>query len=147
DYPSRAIRIIVPNPPGGSGDVVARLIAPKLSDSLHQPVTVENQAGASGAIAMGLLKRAPPDGPTLGIVISLAQTIDRIQNRRTSFDLAEDFTPITAIANNPAGLLVNERIAATSMAEFIALARQRPREISYASAGIGTAHHLYGQEL
>src|SRR5262245_30700337 len=144
DYPTRAIRIIVPNPPGGSGDVVARLIAPKLSESVRQPVAVENQAGASGAIAMGMLKRAPPAGHTLGIVISLAQTIDRIQNKRGSFDLAEDFTPITAIANNPAGLVVNDRIAAASMAEFIALVRRRPREISYASAGIGTAHHLYG---
>jgi tripartite-type tricarboxylate transporter receptor subunit TctC len=147
DYPTRPIRIIVPNPPGGTGDIVARMIGPKLSESLRQPVTVENQAGASGAIAMGMLKRAPPDGHTLGIVISLAQTIDLIQNKRASFDLVEDFTPITAIANNPAGLLVNRQITATSLTEFIGVVRQRPREIAYGSAGIGTAHHLYGQVL
>src|SRR5436309_5578631 len=80
DYPSRPIRIIVPNPPGGAGDISARLIGQKLSERLSQPVAVENQAGASGSIGMGLLKRAAPDGHTIGVVISLAQTIDRIQN-------------------------------------------------------------------
>src|SRR5712691_10359997 len=104
DYPSRAIRIIVPNPAGGAGDISARLIGQKLSENLRQPVVVENQAGASGAIGMNMLKRAPPDGSTIGVVISLAQTIDLIQNQKASFDLAEDFTPITAIAGNPAGL-------------------------------------------
>jgi len=113
DYPSRPIRIIVPNPPGGAGDISARLIGQKLSESLRQPVVVENQAGASGAIGMTMLKRAAPDGHTIGVVISLAQTVDRIQNKKASFDIVEDFTPITAIANNPAGLVVNSGFAAT----------------------------------
>jgi tripartite-type tricarboxylate transporter receptor subunit TctC len=147
DFPSRPIRIIVPNPPGGAGDISARLIAPKLSESLRQPVVVENQAGASGAIGMNLLKRAAPDGSIIGVVISLAQTIDLIQNKTASFDLAADFSPITAIANNPAGLVVNSSFEARSLPEFIALVRARPGEISYGSAGIGTAHHLYGQVL
>jgi tripartite-type tricarboxylate transporter receptor subunit TctC len=94
-----------------------------------------------------MLKRAAPDGYTIGVLLSLSQTIDRIQNKTSSFDIAKDFTPITAIANNPAGLLVNDQIAAKSMAEFIAEARRRPGAISYGSAGIGTAHHLYGQVL
>src|SRR5262245_57168305 len=81
DYPARPIRIIVPNPPGGAGDISARLIGPKLSERLRQPVVVENQSGASGAIGMNMLKRAAPDGSTIGVVISLAQTIDRIQNK------------------------------------------------------------------
>jgi tripartite-type tricarboxylate transporter receptor subunit TctC len=147
DFPSRPIRIIVPNPPGGAGDISARLIGPRLSESLRQPVVVENQAGASGAIGMNLLKRAAPDGSTIGVVISLAQTIDLIQNKTASFDLAADFSPITAIANNPAGLVVNDSIGARSLPELIALARARPGEIAYGSAGIGTAHHLYGQML
>jgi tripartite-type tricarboxylate transporter receptor subunit TctC len=147
DYPSRPIRIIVPNPPGGAGDISARLIGQKLSESLRQPVVVENQAGASGSIGMAMLKRAAPDGTTIGVVISLAQTIDLIQNRKASFDIVKDFTPITAIANNPAGLMVNFQIAAPSLTAFIDLVRRRPGEISYASAGIGTAHHLYGQVL
>jgi tripartite-type tricarboxylate transporter receptor subunit TctC len=145
DFPSRAIRIIVPNPPGGAGDIGARLIGPKLSERLRQPVVVENQAGASGAIGMKELKRAAPDGHTIGVVISVAQTIDLIQNKTASFDLAADFAPITAIANNPAGLVVDASFEAKSLPEFIALARRQP--LSYGSAGIGTAHHLYGQAL
>jgi tripartite-type tricarboxylate transporter receptor subunit TctC len=147
DLPSRPIRIIVPNPPGGAGDISARLIGQKLSESLRQPVVVENQAGASGSIGMNMLKRAAPDGSTIGVVISLAQTIDLIQNKTASFDLVKDFTPITAIADNPAGLVVNTTVAATSLPAFIDLVRKRPGDISYGSAGIGTAHHLYGQVL
>src|SRR5262245_29713199 len=119
DYPTRTIRIIVPNPPGGAGDITARLVGQKLSDILRQPVVVENQAGASGAIGMGMIKRAPADGYTIGVVLSLSQTIDRVQNKTASFDLTKDFTPITAIANNPAGLLVNAQIPAPTMAGFI----------------------------
>src|SRR5262249_13087087 len=103
DLPPRAIRIIVPSPPGAAGDISARLIGAKLSESLRQPVVVENQAGASGAIGMSMLRRAAPDGTTVGVVIALAQTIDRIQNKKASFDIVKDFTPITAIANNPPG--------------------------------------------
>jgi tripartite-type tricarboxylate transporter receptor subunit TctC len=144
---SRPIRIIVPNPPGGAGDITARLIGPKLSESVRQPVVVENQPGASGSIGMTMLKRATPDGRVIGVVISLAQTIDLIQNRTASFDIVRDFTPITAMAENPAGLVVNAQMPAPSLAAFIALVRSRPREIAYGSAGIGTAHHLYGQVL
>jgi tripartite-type tricarboxylate transporter receptor subunit TctC len=147
DFPSRPIRIIVPNPPGGAGDISARLIGQKLSESLRQPVVVENQAGASGSIGMNMLKRAAPDGSTIGVVISLAQTIDLIQNKTASFDIVKDFTPITAIADNPAGLVVNSTIDAASLPAFIDLVRRKPGEISYGSAGIGTAHHLYGQVL
>jgi len=147
DFPSRAIKIIVPNPPGGAGDIGARLVSQKLNEVFRQSVVVENQAGASGAIGMTNLKRAAPDGHTFGVVLSLSQTIDRVQNKTASFDIATDFTPITAIANNPAGLLVNSQIAARSMAEFIAEVRAKPGTTSYGSAGIGTAHHLYGQVL
>jgi tripartite-type tricarboxylate transporter receptor subunit TctC len=147
ELPPRAIRIIVPSPPGATSDISARLIGQKLSESLRQPVVVENQAGASGAIGMGMLRRAAPDGTTLGVVIALAQTIDRIQNKKASFDITKDFTPITAIANNPAGLVINSRITAASLTAFVDLVRKHPREISYASGGIGTAHHLYGQML
>jgi len=147
EFPAKTIKIIVPNPPGGAGDISARLVATKLSDVFRQPVVVENQPGASGAIGMTMLKRAAPDGHTIGVVISLSQTVDRVQNKTASFDIAKDFTPITAIANNPAGLLVNSQIAAKTMAEFIEEVRGKPGAVSYGSAGIGTAHHLYGQML
>ena len=147
DFPSRAIKIIGPNPPGGAGDIGARLVSQRLNEVFRQPVVVENQAGASGAIGMTNLKRAAPDGHTIGVVLSLSQTIDRVQNKTSSFDIATDFTPITAIANNPAGLLVNSQISARTMAELITEVRARPGTTSYGSAGIGTAHHLYGQVL
>jgi len=147
DFPSRTIKIIVPNPPGGSGDTSARLIGQKLTDIFHQPVVVENQTGASGSIGMNMLKRAAPDGHTLGVVISLAQIVDRIQNKAASFDLVKDFTPVTLIANNPVGFFVNSQVAATSMSELLDFARQRPGEITYSTPGIGTAHHLYGEIL
>jgi tripartite-type tricarboxylate transporter receptor subunit TctC len=147
EFPARPIRIIVPSPPGAAGDITARLIGQKLSESLRRPVVIENQGGASGAIGMGMLRRAAPDGTTIGVVIALAQTIDRIQNKKASFDIANDFTPITAIANNPAGLVVNDRITAASLTAFVEFVRKHPREVSYASGGIGTAHHLYGQVL
>src|SRR5436190_20244005 len=119
EYPSRTIRIIVPNPPGGASDITARLVAQKLSERFHQPVVVENQSGASGALGMNMLKRAAPDGYTIGVAISVAQTSGRIQNKTASFDLVRDFTPITAIAANPAGLLVNSQVTAATMPAFV----------------------------
>src|SRR5260370_35538893 len=123
---------MVPHPAGGACDIIAPLIASKLSESLRQPVVVENQVGAAGAIGMNMLKRAAPDGTTIGVAISLAHTIDLIQNKKASFDIVKDFTPITAIANNPAGLVVNSRIAAASLPAFVDLPRKRPREIPHA---------------
>src|SRR5947209_1658211 len=115
--PRRACSISAPTPPGGARDIGARLVSQRLNEVFRQPVVVENQAGASGAIGMTNLKRAAPDGHTIGVVLSLSQTIDRVQNKTASFDIATDFTPITAIANNPAGLLVNSQISARTMAE------------------------------
>jgi len=147
DFPSQTIKIIVPNPPGGAGDTSARLVAQKLGDVFHQSIVVENQPGASGSIGMNMLKRAAPDGHTIGVVISLAQIVDHIQNKKKSFDIVKDFTPITLIANNPVGFFVNSQITAPTMQAFIDYARQHPGEITYSSPGIGTAHHLYGEVL
>jgi tripartite-type tricarboxylate transporter receptor subunit TctC len=147
DHPAKSFKIIVPNPPGGSGDISARLVAQKLSDSLHVSVVIENQSGAGGSIAMNLLKRAAPDGATIGVAISTAEVVDRIQNKAASFDLNRDFTPLTAIANNPVVLLTTTQFPAANMAELVAYLRPRPGQVSYASPGIGTAHHLYGEML
>jgi tripartite-type tricarboxylate transporter receptor subunit TctC len=147
EFPSRPIKIIVPNPAGGVGDVSARLIGQKLSERLGQPVVVENQPGAAGSIGVNMVKRAEPDGHTLGVFISVIPTIDRIQNKKSTFDIVEDFTPITAIATNPAGMVANDMIPAKTFAEFIEYVRQRPGQVSYGSSGVGTAHYLYGVML
>jgi tripartite-type tricarboxylate transporter receptor subunit TctC len=146
-FPSKPIKIIVPLSPGGAGDVASRLIGQKLSDRLGQPVVVENQPGASGSIGMNALKRAAPDGHTIGLAISTAHTADLVQNKKSTFDIVDDFTPITAIATNPSGLVVNSTIAAPSLADFVAFVRARPGEVSYGNSGLATAHHLYGQLL
>jgi tripartite-type tricarboxylate transporter receptor subunit TctC len=147
DYPSKPVKIIVPNPPGGSGDITARLIAEKLSQAFHQPVVVENQPGASGEIAIKALQRAEPDGYTIGVVLSLSQTIDVIQHKKPTFDISKDFTPITGIATNPAGLLVNSQITAKTMKDLLDEVRAKPGVYSYGTAGIGTAHYIYGEVL
>jgi len=147
DYPARPIKIIVPNPAGGVGDVSARLIGQRLSERFGQPVVVENQPGAAGSIGANVVKRAEPDGYTLGVFISVIPTIDRIQNKKSTFDIVEDFTPVTAIATNPAGMVANDTIPAPTFAEFLAYVRQRPGKVSYGSSGVGTAHHLYGALL
>jgi tripartite-type tricarboxylate transporter receptor subunit TctC len=141
------IKIIVTNPPGGSSDIAARLVGQKLSEALRQSVVIENVAGASGSIGINMLKRAAPDGHTLGVVQAGSQTIDLVQNKKRSFDIAKDFSPITAIAINPSGLLVNSKITAATMAELIEQIRAKPGAFSYGSTGIGTALQLYGEVL
>jgi tripartite-type tricarboxylate transporter receptor subunit TctC len=147
DYPSRTIKIIVPLPPGGAGDAGTRLIGQRLSERFGQPVVIENMPGASGSIGMNALKRAAPDGHTIGLAISTAHTADIVQNKKSTFDVVEDFTPITAMATNPAGMIVNAKISAASLSELIAFARARPGELSYGNSGLGTAHHLFGELL
>lgn len=141
------VKIIVPNPPGGSSDTTARLVGQKLSEALREAVVVENVPGASGTIAMNTLKRAAPDGHTLAIVQAGTQTIDFVQNKKHSFDITKDFTPITAIAANPSGFMVNSQITAATMGELIEQIRAKPGAYSYGSTGIGTALHLYGEVL
>lgn len=147
DYPSRPIKVIVPNPAGGVGDISARMIGQKLSERFGQPVVIENQPGAAGIIGVNMVKRAEPDGYTLGVFISVIPTIDRMQNKKSTFDITADFTPITAIATNPAGMVANDTIPVKTFAEFISYARARPGQVSYGSSGVGTAHHLYGVML
>ena len=147
DFTRGPIKIIVTNPPGGSSDIAARLVGQKLSEVLHQAVVIENVAGASGSIGINMLKRAAPDGHTLGVVQAGSQTIDLVQNKKRSFDIAKDFSPITAIASNPSGLLVNSQVSAQTMAELIEQIRAKPGAFSYGSTGIGTALQLYGEVL
>ena len=148
DFPSRAIKIIVPNPPGGAGDITARLVGQKLSEVFHQPVVVENQAGASGSIAMNMLKRAAPDGYTFGVVLSLSQTIDCIQNKKASFDLADGLHADHRDRQQPGGPAGQFADPVEDDGRVHRICAQASRaKISYGSAGIGTALHLYGEVL
>jgi tripartite-type tricarboxylate transporter receptor subunit TctC len=140
-YPTKPIRMIVPFPPGGSVDTVARLIAPKMSESLGQSVVLDNRAGASSNIGMEAVARAAPDGYTL-----LINTVPVVANPslfpNITFKPERDFAPISMIVNGASVLFVHPSVPARTVKELIALAKARPGELKYTSSGAGTLPHL-----
>jgi tripartite-type tricarboxylate transporter receptor subunit TctC len=143
-YPARPIRVIVPYPAGGGTDIVMRAIQPMLIERLGQPVVIDNRAGATGAIGTELVARASPDGYTLLLHTSAGLTIAPHTQTQARFDPLKDFTPITHATSAPFVLLVHPKVAATSVAQLIALAKARPGELNYASSGGGSSPHLAG---
>jgi tripartite-type tricarboxylate transporter receptor subunit TctC len=143
DYPNRAVRMIVPFPPGGSNDVVARMVATQLGERLGQQIIVDNRGGAGGTIGTEQVSRAAPDGYTLGVV-SIAHAVSPALYK-LNYDPIKSFTPIAILASGPNVLLVNPQLPAKSVTELIALAKQKPGEIHYASAGVGSFQHLSGE--
>ncbi|MEO8924808.1 MAG: tripartite tricarboxylate transporter substrate binding protein, partial [Caldimonas sp.] len=143
-YPSRPITLVVPYPAGGSADVLARALGQKLAERLHQPVIVENHAGAATAIGAKDVARAAPDGYTLLLGTVSSQAINPAMNK-VGYDPVADFTPIAPIGSIPFVLVANPAAHLDSVAEVIAQAKAKPGELSYASAGIGTSNHLSGE--
>jgi tripartite-type tricarboxylate transporter receptor subunit TctC len=145
-YPVRTVRIIAPFPPGSGVDIIARVIGQALTESLKQPFVVENRAGAGGTIGSEVAAKAAPDGYTLllGNVSTLA--IGPNLYRNLPYDPVRDFAPITHITSMASVLSVHPSVPARSLREFVALARAKPRSLTYASAGSGTTTHL-GMEL
>jgi tripartite-type tricarboxylate transporter receptor subunit TctC len=144
EYPNRIIRLVVPFAAGGAPDVVARNIAIKLEERLRQKVLVENRLGASGNIAYESVARSAPDGYTL-LLASPGIATNVSLFKKLSYDTTKDFAPITLVARSPHVLVVHPSVAATSVEELIALAKSKPRELSYGSAGAGTTLHLAGE--
>ncbi len=140
-YPERPIRIIVPVPPGGGNDIVARMLARRLTDKWGQQVIVDNRPGASTAIGAEIVARASPDGYTL-MFHSATFAINAAMQRKLPFDPIKDFTPIGLVARVPQILVVNPAFPAKTLAEFLAQARARPGQINFASAGAGSSPHL-----
>jgi tripartite-type tricarboxylate transporter receptor subunit TctC len=143
EYPNRPIRLIVPFPPGGSNDVVGRLIAKVLSEKIGQQVFVDNRGGAGGMIGTEALAKAVPDGYTLGIV-SIAHAVNPALHPIT-YDPIKSFEPVSILATGPNVLVVNPELPVKSVKDLIALAKQKPGELNYASAGIGSFQHLGGE--
>ncbi|MCX7152885.1 MAG: tripartite tricarboxylate transporter substrate binding protein [Proteobacteria bacterium] len=143
-YPSKPIRLIVAFPPGGSVDVVARLIAPKLSEALGQSVVVDNRSGASGNIGTEIAARSKPDGYTL-----LIQTIPFVSNaalfKNVSYDALNDFVPIGLISSSPSLVVVHPAVPVNTVQELLAMARAKPGALNYAAAGSGTNPHIAGE--
>jgi tripartite-type tricarboxylate transporter receptor subunit TctC len=140
-FPSRAITIIVPIPPGGAPDIAARVIAQKLSDNLGQPVVVENRVGANGNIANELVARAAPDGYTLGLLAD-SQIAINPHLYKMPIDTLKDLTPVTPVAVNQFVLTVNPSLPVRTFAEFIEYAKKANPPLAYASGGNGSQHHL-----
>jgi len=145
-YPAKPIRLILPFPPGGSTDIVARLIGQKLTESWGQPVLIENRPGAGGNIAAETAARAAPDGYTL-FQVNVANAIGATLYPKLSYDLITSFAPVIQLATTPYVLLAHPAVPAKNTAELIALAKARPGQLNYASAGGGSATHLSGELL
>ena len=146
-YPARPVTIVVPQAPGGTNDIVARLLAEKLSEQMGQRFVVENRAGAGGNIGSASAARAEKDGYTLLVTISASQAINPALYAKTNFDPVKDFAPVSMLATVPNVLVVNPNFPAKTVAEFIAMAKAKPGELNYASAGNGTLNHLVGEML
>jgi tripartite-type tricarboxylate transporter receptor subunit TctC len=147
DYPTRPITLIVPFAPGGSTDVIARVIAQALRSELGQTVVVENHAGAGGSLGTGLIASAKPDGYTIGMGTASTLAINPAAYRTLPYDVRKDLAPITNIAAVPNIMSVNPAVPAKTMAEFIALAKAEPRKFSYGSSGNGSVSNLMGEQL
>jgi len=141
-YPDHPIRLIVPFPPGGSTDVMARIFAQKLGDRLGQRVYIDNRGGAGGRIGMELAAKAQPDGYTLMMDTSITHTVAMSLYSKATFDVVTDFAPITMLASEPLLFLVNPSVPAKSVSEFIALAKAKPGHLNYSSPGNGTSGHM-----
>jgi len=141
EYPIRPVKVIVPSPPGGGTDILARVLAQHLSKALGQPFFVENKAGAGNMIGIEFVAHAAADGYTV-LVVPSTLALNSVLYKKVPYDPVRDFAPVTLAATAPNVLVVNPALPAKSLAEFIALAKAKPGALSYGTPGIGTSPHL-----
>ena len=142
DYPVKPIHIIVPLPPGGSNDVLARVLGQKMSEAFGQPVIVENRPGAAGNIATDYVAKSAPDGYTIAIAPNQTVAVNPVLYPKLPFDVLKDLEGVTLLGRVPMVLVVSSKITANSVAELIAQAKAGPDKLSYASAGSGSPQHM-----
>ena len=145
-YPNKAIRMIVPFAPGGSNDIMGRLVAAKLTESMGQQVVVDNRPGASGIVGTDLAAKAAPDGYTV-LVMSLTFTVNPSIRSKLPYDTEKDLVPVTLIASAPLILVVHPSLPVKSVKEFIAYAKANPGKLNFGSGGPGSTPHLAGEML
>lgn len=145
-YPSKTVRMVVPFAAGGNTDIIARVYAPKMAEALGQQIIIDNRGGAGGTIGTEMAARAAPDGYTL-LMVSAGHTINPAMIKKLPYDSVRDFTPIGVVADVPTAFVVHPSLPAKSLKEFIAIARSRPGEIFYSTAGRGTVGHLSAELL
>ena len=145
-YPTKPVRMIVPFAPGGNTDIIGRIFAPKMGEFLGQQIIVDNRGGAGSTIGSEAAAKAPPDGYTL-LMVSAAHTINPAMIKKLPYDSVKDFAPIGVIADVPTAFVVHPSLPVKNVKEFIAIARSRPGEIFYSTAGRGTVGHLAAELL
>ena len=144
DFPNRAIRLIVPFPPGGPNDIIARVVGQRMSELTKQPVLIDNRGGQAGVLGTDAVAKANPDGYTIGIVSASALVISPTMEK-VPYDVAKDFAPVTLVVTVPEMLVVASNVPAKNMAELVALAKAQPGKLNFASAGVGGLPHLAGE--
>jgi tripartite-type tricarboxylate transporter receptor subunit TctC len=145
DFPRKAVTVVVPFPPGGVTDIIARGLSRELQQITGQPFPVDNKAGATGIVGANFVKAAPPDGYTIMVGTTSQMGVLPALMPNPPFDPAADFTPIALLGTTPYFLLLNPNVSAGSLAELIALIKASPGKFNYASAGIGSFPHLLGE--
>ena len=141
-YPTKPIRVVHPFPPGGGTDAMARILQPKLSEALGQPLVMDHRPGAAGSIAAEIVAKSTPDGYTLLMGFSTVLTTNPSLYSKLAFDPLRDFAPITHLATSQYLLIVHPSVPANSVGQLVALAKARPGSLNYASAGVGSPLHL-----
>jgi len=146
-YPSRPVKIVAPQAPGGGVDLVARMVADRLQAAMGQPFVVENQAGAGGAIATQAVARARPDGYTLMIGYVATHATNPAVKHNLGYDAVKDFTPIAMLGGTPNVLVVARAVPVNTLQEFVAYAKANPRKVDYGTSGVGTLNHLVMEQF
>src|SRR5450631_2265514 len=146
DFPTKPIRLIVPFPPGGPNDIIARVVGQRMTELTKQPVVIDNRGGQAGVLGTDAVAKADPEGYTIGIVSASALAISPTMER-VPYDVARDFAPVTLVVTVPEMLVVASNVPVNNMAELIALAKAQPGKFNFASAGVGGLPHLAGELL
>jgi tripartite-type tricarboxylate transporter receptor subunit TctC len=141
-WPAKAIRMIVPFPPGSSPDLVARMLNDKLGAALGQPVVVENRPGAGGMVGTGAVAKATPDGYTIGLSIPGPLAVNTVLVQKMEYDPFKELAPVTVVAASPNVLVVDPKLGVSDLKGFVALAKSQPGKLNYGSVGNGSASHL-----
>jgi len=144
DFPNRTIHLIVPFPPGGPNDIIARVVAQKMQDILKQTIVIDNKSGQGGVIGTDFVAKAAPDGYTIGIVSAGALAIS-VSMEKVAYETLKDLAPITLVAKVPEMLVVATDVPASNMKELVALAKAQPGKLNFASTGPGSMPHLAGE--
>jgi tripartite-type tricarboxylate transporter receptor subunit TctC len=145
DYPSRPIRLVVPYAPGGGADSVARIVARRVGENIGQPIVIDNRGGAGSILGTDIVAKAEPDGYTLLLGQSGPISINPAVYKTLPYDPVKDFAPVTMTTAYPYILVVNAKLPARSLQEFVALAKEKPGSMNYGSTGIGAANHLVAE--